>query len=65
MDNNYAPFQKIIRNGQVTIPAEMRKHLDLKDGDYVDFVLTKQGLLVRPLIITAKPKFSKEVLEDA
>jgi antitoxin PrlF len=33
----------ITSKGQVTIPAEVRKHLDLKAGDKVVFVLEDEG----------------------
>lgn len=32
--------------GQVTIPAEIRKKLDLKKGDLVAFVETEDGVLI-------------------
>jgi AbrB family looped-hinge helix DNA binding protein len=32
--------------GQVTIPADIRKKLGLKKGDYVAFVETDQGVLI-------------------
>ena len=34
--------------GQVTIPAEIRKKLGLKKGDYVAFVETDQGVMISP-----------------
>jgi AbrB family looped-hinge helix DNA binding protein len=34
--------------GQVTIPAEIRKKLGLKQGDLVAFVETEDGVLISP-----------------
>jgi len=45
--------------GQVTIPAEIRKKLGLKKGDYVAFVETDQGVLISPQEIVAQ-----EALEE-
>jgi AbrB family looped-hinge helix DNA binding protein len=33
-------------NGQVTIPAEIRKKLGLRKGDLVAFIETEQGVLI-------------------
>jgi AbrB family looped-hinge helix DNA binding protein len=40
--------------GQVTIPAEIRKKLGLKKGDYVAFVETDQGVMISPQEIVAQ-----------
>ena len=45
--------------GQVTIPAEIRKKLGLKKGDYVAFVETDQGVMISPQEIVAQ-----EALEE-
>jgi len=37
---------KVTRKGQVTIPAEARKALGLKEGDKVSFVLKDSALVV-------------------
>ena len=34
--------------GQVTIPLEIRKKLNLKKGDRVVFVETEQGIVIQP-----------------
>lgn len=34
--------------GQVTIPLEIREELNLKKGDLVTFVRTKEGYVIRP-----------------
>jgi AbrB family looped-hinge helix DNA binding protein len=40
---------KITRKGQVTIPIEFRKELELREGDTVLFEMSERGLhIVRP-----------------
>ncbi|MGO9605095.1 MAG: AbrB/MazE/SpoVT family DNA-binding domain-containing protein [Candidatus Binataceae bacterium] len=34
---------KVTRNGQTTIPIEIRKHLRLKTGDRIEFVVERDG----------------------
>ena len=40
-------FTVITRKGQITLPAEMRRALDLKQGDRVAVSLEAEGLRVR------------------
>ena len=39
--------------GQVTIPADIRRKLGIKKGDYVAFVETDQGILITPQEVVA------------
>ncbi len=34
--------------GQITIPAQIRKAAHLEEGDPVEFVITPEGILLRP-----------------
>lgn len=43
-----APAVRVQERGQVTIPKEIRKRLDLKKGDLVTFVETEQGVIIKP-----------------
>ena len=47
---------RMLRGGQVTLPAEARKAFKLKEGDYLDFELTEQGMLLRPAAVTERAK---------
>jgi antitoxin PrlF len=40
----------VTSKGQITIPKEVRKALNVQEGDVLDFVIDEQGLVtVRPL----------------
>jgi AbrB family looped-hinge helix DNA binding protein len=41
-------YTRIQEKGQVTIPTRLRKRLNLKKGDAVMFVETREGLLLKP-----------------
>ena len=47
---------RIQEKGQVTIPTQIRRKLNLRKGDLVTFVETKEGVLIKP---------AKVVLADA
>ena len=32
---------RVLKGGRITIPKEVREKLSIKDGDFVDFVLTR------------------------
>ena len=34
---------RVVKGGRITIPKEVREKLSVKDGDFVDFLLTKYG----------------------
>jgi antitoxin PrlF len=44
---------RVQQKGQVTIPRQIRKKLDLKQGDLVIFVETDSGVIVKPASVIA------------
>ncbi len=42
---------KILRSGQITLPAEIRKQFHLKEGDYLEAAATKEGILLKPVAV--------------
>ncbi len=39
---------RVQEKGQVTIPLEIRRKLKIKKGDYVTFVETETGVVIKP-----------------
>lgn len=58
---------RVQAKGQVTIPTKIRKKLNLKKGDMVSFVETKDGVLIKPaevIITEALDEIGKALKEE-
>jgi antitoxin PrlF len=47
------PAVRVQEKGQITIPLEIRRKLNLKKGDLVTFVETEDGVLIKPAEVVA------------
>ena len=52
---------RVQEKGQVTIPRQIRKKLNLKRGDLVVFVETEAGVIVKPASVIAEDALRAEV----
>lgn len=41
---------KLSKNGMITLPAEIKKTLNIKPGDEVSFIKTDEGYIIVPLV---------------
>lgn len=61
------PLVKVVRNGQITLPKELRKKLDIEEGDLLEVELEKGGFVIRPKAVVdkelARDRFFKMVDE--
>jgi AbrB family looped-hinge helix DNA binding protein len=61
------PLVKVIRNGQITIPKELRAVLGIKEGDFLDINIEGRNMVVKPKVAIdkdlARDKFFKAVNE--
>ncbi len=60
-------YVRIQEKGQVTIPAKIRKKLNLRKGDMVMFVETEAGVLIKPaevLVSQALDKIGESLRAD-
>ena len=58
---------RVQAKGQVTIPTKIRKKLNIKQGDMVSFVETKDGVLIKPaevIITEALDEIGKALKEE-
>ncbi len=61
------PLVKVIGNGQITIPKELRAILDIQEGDFLEINLRGRDMVIKPKIAIDKDltreKFFKVVDE--
>ena len=48
-DNVIMALVRMLRGGQVTLPAEARKALKLNEGDYLDLEIQDGALMLKPI----------------
>ena len=62
-----AEYVRVQAKGQVTIPTKIRRKLNLRKGDLVSFVETKDGVLIKPaemLLTEALNEIGKALKEE-
>ena len=42
-------YVKVTRNAQVTIPADIRREFNIREGDYVVFEVVDGNIILKPL----------------
>ena len=47
---------KVKKNYQVIIPQEIRKEMNIAEGDTLEMIVKNDKLEVRPVIVQVKPK---------
>jgi AbrB family looped-hinge helix DNA binding protein len=56
---------RVTSNGQITIPADIRRRLNIKDGDKVLFMESNEGVLMLNSSMIALRQFQKEMEGEA
>jgi AbrB family looped-hinge helix DNA binding protein len=61
------PYVKVKTKGQVTIPAEFRRDLNLKEGDPLEAVVERGGIVLKPKTVVDRydEEWAKSVLKEA
>ena len=54
---------KVIRNGQITLPAEARRALRLKEGDYLEAAVVEGEVRLKPVAVVDRRAAWKRVME--
>jgi len=52
------PLVKVLRGGQITMPKELRKVLEIKEGDILEVQMEKNKVVLKPKILV-----DRDVLE--
>lgn len=53
------PLIKLIRHGQVTLPAKFRDALKLKEGDYLEAEIKNNSIVLKPAVILQREQAIK------
>jgi AbrB family looped-hinge helix DNA binding protein len=61
------PYVKVKTKGQVTIPAEFRRGLNLKEGDLLQASVARGGIVLKPKTVVDRydEEWAKNVLKEA
>jgi AbrB family looped-hinge helix DNA binding protein len=54
---------RVRRAAQLTLPAEIRRALDVKDGDYLEAKVVKNGVMLKPVAVTDRDRAWKKIEE--
>jgi AbrB family looped-hinge helix DNA binding protein len=63
----FMPYVKVKTKGQVTIPAEFRRDLNLKEGDLLEALVEHDGIVLKPKTVVDRydEEWAKNVLKEA
>ena len=61
------PYVKVKTKGQVTIPAEFRRDLNLKEGDFLEVAIERGSIVLKPKAVVDRydEKWAENVLREA
>jgi AbrB family looped-hinge helix DNA binding protein len=54
---------RVLRTGQVTLPAELRRKFRLNEGDLLEAAETEGGILLKPVSVVDREKAWKQIRE--
>jgi AbrB family looped-hinge helix DNA binding protein len=61
--NPLMPLLKLRRFFQLTLPAEIRKQLNLVEGDYLEAEVVDEGILLKPVSVVERQKAGKALVK--
>jgi AbrB family looped-hinge helix DNA binding protein len=67
MNQQLMPYVKIKTKGQVTIPAQFRRDFNLKEGDLLEAVVERGGIVFKPKTVVDRydEEWAKDLLTEA
>jgi len=57
------PTIKVLRNGQLTLPAQFRKILELKQGDLLNVGLEEDKIVLKPVTTVERKRIKEKTRE--
>ena len=52
---------RMLRGGQVTLPAEVRKALNVTEGDYLDLEVTDGAVTLKPVTVVDRAEADRQL----
>ena len=59
---HFMALLKILRSSQITLPAELRRHFGLSEGDYLEAQAVEEGILLKPVSVVDRQKAGRALL---
>jgi len=56
MEHHPMTLMRLRRAAQLTLPADVRRALNVKDGDYLEAQVMKDGVLLRPVSVVERKR---------
>jgi AbrB family looped-hinge helix DNA binding protein len=60
-ENVIMALVRMLRGGQITLPAEARKALKLSEGDYLDLEVQGSTLLLKPVAVVDRAEADRQL----
>ena len=54
------PLVKVVRHGQITLPAAIRKDLQVEEGDYLEAELVAGAVVLRPKALVDRDQAARD-----
>jgi AbrB family looped-hinge helix DNA binding protein len=56
MENVQMTLMRVRRMAQLTLPAEVRRALNVQEGDYLEAKIVKDGVLLKPVAVVERER---------
>jgi AbrB family looped-hinge helix DNA binding protein len=56
MESMHMALMRVRRLAQLTLPAEVRRALNVKEGDYLEAHIVKDGVLLKPVAVVERKR---------
>src|SRR5439155_4317503 len=63
MENEEMALMRVRRLAQLTLPAEVRRALNVQEGDYLEAQIVKDGVLLKPIAVVKRDRAWQRIQE--
>jgi AbrB family looped-hinge helix DNA binding protein len=65
MENVQMALMRVRRMAQLTLPAEVRRALNVQEGDYLEAEIVKDGVLLKPVAVVQRKRAWQRIQKAA